>query len=244
MSADKNEILFHLARIVATRAADGPLALRLCWACTDILDVDGAAITIAGDASTRTTLASTDDTAERLDDLQDVLGEGPVPDAQASGQIITAEIGDVVQSEWPLFVPAAFKAVGGVRVVAVPVGPRSDVFGVLMLYQSKPRPLGQDLAVVQFLANAIGAALLREPAADSESADNYAGGTWSARASVHQATGMVIAQLGVNPDDALAVLRAHAYAHEKSLRAIAADVLDRRIDFSHPNDGSRTEEGP
>jgi hypothetical protein len=242
VSTDKNEILFHLANVVARRGTDQPLALRLCWACLDILHVDGAAITIVTDGSTRTTLASTDATAERLDDLQDIVGEGPVPDAQTSGQIVAAEIGDVVQSRWPLFVPAAFKAVGDVRVIAVPIGPGSDVFGVLMLYQSKSRPLGHDPAIVRFLANAIGAALLREPAPNPEAADVSVSDTWSGRAAVHQATGMVIAQLGVKPDDALAILRAHAYAHEKSMRAIAQDVLERRLDFSRNHD-SRTE-GP
>ena len=39
-------------------------------------------------------------------------------------------------------------------------------------------------------------------------------GAWSSRAGIHQATGMVIAQLGISPDDALAVLRAHAYAED------------------------------
>jgi hypothetical protein len=47
---------------------------------------------------------------------------------------------------------------------------------------------------------------------------------------------MVVAQLGVGVDDALALLRAHAYAHERKLTDIAKDVVDRRLDFSHSAD--------
>jgi hypothetical protein len=43
---------------------------------------------------------------------------------------------------------------------------------------------------------------------------------------------MVIAQLRVGPDDALAILRAHAYAHDTTLAEIAEQVVDRRLDFS------------
>jgi len=43
---------------------------------------------------------------------------------------------------------------------------------------------------------------------------------------------MVIAQLRVPPDDALAVIRAHAFARSTSLQSVAEDVLDRRLTFS------------
>ena len=49
------------------------------------------------------------------------------------------------------------------------------------------------------------------------------------RAEVHQATGMVAAQLGVSMTDALAALRAHAYAHSRRLSDLATDVLARRV---------------
>lgn len=42
---------------------------------------------------------------------------------------------------------------------------------------------------------------------------------------------MVIAQLGVSAGDALALLKAHAYAHSVSLTQISSDVSERRLDF-------------
>jgi hypothetical protein len=48
---------------------------------------------------------------------------------------------------------------------------------------------------------------------------------------VHQATGMIIVQLGVTAAVALARLRAHAYAHDRRLREVASDVVARRLRF-------------
>ena len=49
------------------------------------------------------------------------------------------------------------------------------------------------------------------------------------RAEVHQASGMVAVQLGVSVGDALARLRAHAFAEGRPLAAVAEDVVSRRL---------------
>jgi AmiR/NasT family two-component response regulator len=49
------------------------------------------------------------------------------------------------------------------------------------------------------------------------------------RAEVSQATGMVVAQLGVDPAEALVRLRAHAYATGRSATDVAHDILERRL---------------
>jgi ANTAR domain len=46
---------------------------------------------------------------------------------------------------------------------------------------------------------------------------------------VSQATGMLIAPLGVSATQALARLRAHAYATDRSATDVARDILDRRL---------------
>jgi hypothetical protein len=51
------------------------------------------------------------------------------------------------------------------------------------------------------------------------------------RREVHQASGMVSAQLDITVDDALLVLRGHAFATSTSLREVATDVVARRLDF-------------
>jgi hypothetical protein len=49
------------------------------------------------------------------------------------------------------------------------------------------------------------------------------------RAAVHQATGMLVAQLGVGIDEAFARLRAHAFAEGRSLTEVADDIVARRL---------------
>jgi hypothetical protein len=64
---------------------------------------------------------------------------------------------------------------------------------------------------------------------------------WAVRDQVDQATGMVVAQLRVSPADALAVLRAHAFAHSTTLAEVSGWVLDRTLDFSNTESGDGTQ---
>jgi AmiR/NasT family two-component response regulator len=52
------------------------------------------------------------------------------------------------------------------------------------------------------------------------------------RAEIHQATGMVLAQLGISARDALARLRAYAFAEQRLLSDVARDVVSRRLRFT------------
>jgi AmiR/NasT family two-component response regulator len=56
--------------------------------------------------------------------------------------------------------------------------------------------------------------------------------SWGTRAEIHQATGMVVAQLGISTADALARLRAHAFAEQRLLGEVARDVVARRLSFT------------
>jgi hypothetical protein len=52
------------------------------------------------------------------------------------------------------------------------------------------------------------------------------------QAQVHQATGMMLVQLGVGAEAAFARLRAYAYAHDRRLGDVARDVVERRLRFA------------
>lgn len=49
------------------------------------------------------------------------------------------------------------------------------------------------------------------------------------RAEVHQASGMVVVQLGVSVGEALVRRRAHAFAIDRPLSVVAGDVVARRL---------------
>jgi hypothetical protein len=232
---DRTALLAQWAREIASTLLVQPLPLRLCLACARLLGADGGAITLAYTRSERVTLCATDEVAARLEDLQEVLGQGPGPDAYRSGQAVAAELATpAAMSTWPMFAAAARAAAGDAAVYALPIRPEGPVLGVLTLYHGTPRPLRCGTAEALFLADALGAALLQ----DLDSQAEVGPGPWASRSRVHQATGMVIAQLGVGTDDALALLRAHAYAHDASVDAIASQVVGRHLDFTTADAGA------
>jgi hypothetical protein len=115
-----------------------------------------------------------------------------------------------------------------VAVLAVPMRPWNDgVIGVLTIHHDSTDLPDRDQA--QFLANAVGAALVQDPPTETD----LRAGPWSTRSEIHQATGMVVAQLRISPDDALALLRAHAFSHETTLAAVAEQVTSRRLHFTN-----------
>jgi hypothetical protein len=223
---DPTSLLSRLAQLIADDDQRRPLEARLCRAYLAILGGDGAAITLSYNDPDRVTLFATDDIAARLEDLQDVLGEGPGPTAYRSEAITVADL-RIDQSQWPLFADAARAVPGAVLLYAVPIRPWNvGSIGVLTVHQD-----GGDLPAsnrAQFLANAIGAALAKDPPDESE----LRSGPWATRSEVHQATGMVIAQLHVSPEDAIALLRAHAFSHNISLPEVAQEITSRRLHFS------------
>jgi hypothetical protein len=224
---DPSVLFTRLARVLAGSDASQPLELRLCRAYLLLLGGDGAAITLSYTDPDRVTLCTTDDTAARLEDLQDVLGEGPGTTAYQTAAIAVADLSSD-RDPWPLFTDAAREIPGAAVVYAVPMRPGGSPLGVLTVHYGDDAEL-PDPSRAQYLADTIGAALVE--ASPTHEAD-WRDSSWSSRAEVHQATGMVVAQLRISPADALALLRAHAFSHNVTLTDIAAQIISRRLRFS------------
>jgi hypothetical protein len=228
--ADVDDLLTRLAKGLVDGADRGlPLPTRLCTSAAGILGCDGGAITMAYTQLERVTLAATDDLALLLEETQDVVGQGPGPDAFTSGAYSRFDLLDVdgPDPRWPLLESDTLTAVAPVVVHALPMGEKHRVIGVLTLYQrGVDRQIDLDSAVV--VAQVVGAALL----ADGPSQHDAGHGPWAERAEVHQATGMVVAQLGIPEADAVALIRAHAYSHDQSVGRSAHAVITRELTFS------------
>ncbi|WP_328997859.1 ANTAR domain-containing protein [Kribbella sp. NBC_00709] len=224
---DRTTLLARLARQIAEYGSDEPLETRLCRAYLAIVGGDGAAITLSYTEPSRVTLCATDDVAARLEDLQDVLGEGPGPTAYETEATMTADL-RVDPGQWPLFTDAARKVPGVRTVYAVPMRPGQHAIGVLTVHQDAGDLPDGDRA--QFLADAIGAALMKDPPPPVES--DLDPGPWSTRARIHQAAGMVLMQLHISPTDAMALMRAHAFSHSITLAEVAEQITSRRLRFS------------
>ena len=234
---DKSGLLAGLARAIAEPSGES-LEARLCRAYLRILGGDGASLTLSNTRPERMTLCSTDDAAARLEDLEEVLGDGPSNQAYRSGTIVTLDL-RARASAWSTFTAAARAAVGELTVHAVPIRPGGNVLGVLTTHH--PAPPVPDATAARFLADAIGTALLQNPEGYLDDLDSR---TWFDRAAIHQATGMVLTQLGVTATDAVALLRAHAFAHNTSLTEVSQLVVDRRLRFADPDTSLRPDQAP
>ncbi|MGY4769780.1 GAF and ANTAR domain-containing protein (plasmid) [Kribbella sp. CWNU-51] len=220
-------ILARFEELTAISGGDQDVAVLMASACREILGADGAAITVDDSSLCRTTLCATDDVAGRLEDLQDLTGEGPCRDAYRLDEAIVMSVGEGSAARWPGFISAARQAIGQVTLHSFPMHAGADTYGAISVYVAGGRALRVSLDAAQRLVDAVGIALMNIPTKDLLGSV----GQWSSLTTLHQATGMVIAQLDIAADDALAVLRAHAYAANQSLSDVAAHVVTRRLDF-------------
>lgn len=209
---------------------------RLCAACVELLDVDGAAISFAGGGTTRGTFGSSDELSRTLDELQYTYGQGPCLDAVAERRpVLAPHLDGAAEDRWPALTQAMLGH--GVRAVfALPVAVASTPVGALDLYRRSSGPL-DDLAMA---GGRWAAGLAALPLLDlMTSADGWetaanGQGSWDQLASlerveVYQATGMIVAALEISPADALIRLRAHAIARSLTASEVAYQILDRRL---------------
>jgi hypothetical protein len=236
MTADRQLGIWRA--LVARAGVRRPGIPNVCGLALTLVGVDGAGITLSLGATPRELLYANGPLAFELEDLALTLGEGPTVDATAGtvtlvGDLLTAE----PLARWPLFAPAA--AAAGVRAVfALPMLIGAIHLGVLDLYRRRPGDLDREQLADALALAETACAFLLDP---QEHGCGYPGErgpelAGSQHPEVHQATGMITVQLGVTAAVALIRLRAYAYAHERRLRDVAADVVARRIRFEVDDD--------
>jgi hypothetical protein len=236
----KSERMMRLWRQVVAHADGGPVAVEhVCAAAMSATGVDASAVAVVLSAFPRETIYASDRVASELEELTLTLGEGPGVDALADGPALVADLtaADCL-ARWPVFAPSAAQ-VGARAMFALPLRVGAIRLGVLDLYRTEPGGLDPDqMADALGLADTVGALLLDE----AERSRAHLDAPWPEHASsqpavVHQATGMIIVQLGVTAAVALTRLRAHAYVHDRRLRDVAADVVARRLRFGQEPTG-------
>ena len=220
---------------------DRMVAKQICRACVEGVDIDGASMSLLTAKVSRETLWATDATALMLEELQFSLGEGPCMQAATSGRAVL--IPDLRHSpgvaRWPMFAAAVAEqtTVGALFVVPLQWGVIN--LGVLDLYRCEPGGLSPPQWRDVLCAAHLAAVMLLEPRTDPDNPDGAddSDAPWldpglGSHAQIHQATGMVLAQLGIDATQALARLRAHAFTHQQLLLQVADDVVSRRLIFT------------
>ena len=149
--------------------------------------------------------------------------------------VVVVDLADPDVVRWPAYGPGdsgasdsrrVCDAGGGGRPVCRRLGPvlahprcvgAEQLAGALVAAELAQMPL------LDLLAEDLQAAV-----ADPDS-DSWAELNTLLRAEVSQATGMLVAQLEVEPAEAVVRLRAHAFATGRSATNVACDILDRRL---------------
>lgn len=219
----------NIARVVAAADAADP-GPAMCAACAAGLGVSGAGLLLM-DGGMPAPLAWSDPVSERVVELQRSLGEGPGPDAHATGLAVAEpDLRSPARPRWAAFGPAALAA-GAEAVFAHPLRIGGVRLGALTLHCDGPGALSAErTADAQAMADAMALAIL---AMQSRAVPGSLGPELERLAAhgaqIHQASGMVSVQLGVSVAEALARLRGHAFATGRPLADVAADVVARRV---------------
>nr|WP_322726233.1 GAF and ANTAR domain-containing protein [Streptomyces spongiae] len=233
-------------------APPGELPGRLCAAAVRLLPVTGASVSLRVDGMP-VGLSASDEAAARVAEVQETVGDGPGREAVAVGAPVLAS--DLTRGadarRWPVFARQAVAA-GARAVYSLPLGDDAVCVGTLDLYRDTPGELtGRDLRTARLVAGVMTMALMvlhgglggdgALPGGDGAlpgggealpgGGEALPGGLTTDHGEVSQATGMIMVQLGVTADDALARLRAHAFAHGRTAADVARDVLAHRTRF-------------
>ena len=231
-----------MAAVIALLAGDAADGARTSRAAAVAMGVDGIGAGVGTGPEGAALAWGRAQTSAALEEVEFTLGEGPGLDCVAAGlPVLVADLPAAV-SRWPAFTPAAMDL--GVRAVfALPLRIGAISVGSLLAYRHTLGPLrdGQLVDAVA-LADTLTALLLRR-ATDELPRQAAEGGQpgrgWTVpethRLEVHQATGMVSVQLRVSLAEALVLLRAHAFAADRTTNEVAADVVARRLRFGEPD---------
>lgn len=205
---------------------------RLCSALARALPASGVGLSLlTADTYGGGTVAASDARSRALEDLQFTLGEGPCIDAYASRRpVLEPDLQTHGTLRWPGYSPAAQEH--GVRAVfAFPLQIGAARAGALDIYRADvgrltPEGLAQAFT---FADVAMGLLVGTQSTVGDDITFPDLDDAMANRLEVYQAQGMVMVDLGVGIDEAMARLRAHAFAEERTISAVAKDIVDGRL---------------
>jgi hypothetical protein len=200
--------------------------------------MSGAGIMLMSGDVPRGSVCTTDDVSAVIEDLQYSLGEGPCVDAyNGDHPVLEPDLAHPTEPRWAAFTAPALDA-GARAVFGFPLRVGAVRLGALNLYCDRSGPLSEDqhadaLVMADVAAQAVLAMQAGAPPGEL-AAELEAGADF--RYVVHQASGMVSAQLDVSVGVALIRLRAYAFANDRPLNQVAEDVVARELRFDAHED--------
>jgi GAF domain-containing protein len=221
-----------LRRIVGSGTPD-LTTKRLCQVCADVTGLTGAGIMLMSGDVPRGSLCTTGEVSSLVEALQFALGEGPCVDAYHQDRpVLEPDLVSPRTPRWLAFTGPAVEA--GVRAIfGFPLQIGSVRLGALNLYCDRPGRLSDEQhadALVLSDLSAQAVLVLQANAPPGKLAAALEAGS-ELQFAVHQASGMVAAQLDASVGQALIRLRAYAFGHDRPLADVADDVVARKLRF-------------
>ncbi|WP_322411327.1 GAF and ANTAR domain-containing protein [Microbacterium invictum] len=207
----------------------------LCAPFVGVTGVAGAALSTLGRLLGSQTVCASNAVAARIDEIQIDLGEGPCWEALSTRHpVLENDLQRTGGSSWPV-AREAFRSLRIGALFAFPMHVGDLSVGSVDLFSHTARQLPPSLVDdVAALADIAAHQVLRRVLHDLDGTEEGMSEGPYSRREMHQASGMIAAQLRIRVDDALVVLRAHAFASGRSVRSVASDVIARRVTFDHP----------
>jgi GAF domain-containing protein len=197
----------------------------------------GAGIMLMSGDVPRGSVCTTNTVSDVIEQLQYGLGEGPCVDAYHQDRpVLEPDLDEPSTPRWLAFTGPAVEA--GVRAIfGFPLHVGAVRLGALNLYRDRPGPLTDEqhadaLVVADVAAQAL--LVLQAEAPPGKLATELEAGA-DFHYVVHQASGMVAAQLEVSVGQALIRLRAYAFGNDRPLTKVAQDVAARTLRFDDRN---------
>jgi GAF domain len=212
---------------------------RLCEVCAEVTMMSGAGIMLMSGDMPRGSVCTTNGVSAMLEELQYSLGEGPCIDAfQQGGPVLEPDLAEPRTPRWLAFSGPAIQA-GARAVFGFPLQVGAVGIGSLDLYRDRPGALTDDqhadaLVMADIAAQSV--LMLQAHAPPGKLAFELEAGA-DFQYVVHQAAGMVAAQLEISVGQALIRLRAHAFGNDRPLPDVAREVVARRLRFDAETDG-------
>ena len=172
-------------------------------------------------------MASAGSDGPGIQELQFDLGEGPGPDAYAAGRPVLVPDLRARRGRWPGFTSAAIERGTG-AVFAFPLQLGAVRFGVLTCVREEAGPLGDRELSAGLIFAEVATELLLDSSPTGDHPDPQLRAAMQVHDEVYQAQGMVMVDLAVPLDVALARMRAAAFAEGVSLQEISAEIVAGR----------------
>lgn len=223
-------------RLQEARDVDSAMRLAVALAVREIDGADAAALSIVHKRGKVDTPVASNESAQRADELQYVVGEGPC--LSAVWEDLVVSVPDIYQeSRWPSWSAAVQERTGFRSMLVTRLFTTNDRVGALNLYSTRAHGFDdRDLDHAEALAAHIAIAI--------RSAQEIAGlqVALDTRTVLGQATGMIMERYGLTAEQAYAVLARLSSHGNRKIRDLAAEITTTGTapGLPRPADGGRT----